>query len=75
MQGQIIHGKRTFGDIADLLRNSEQVRLAALFQVGLALEEPASHEQNEALGKAHRILANNRPDGEFVGAMDNSAND
>lgn len=62
MQSQIIHGSRIFGEIADLIRNSEKVRRAALFHVGLVIEKAeygiAAMDQ---LSAAHRILANNQP--------------
>lgn len=60
MQSQIIHGKRIFGDIADIIRNSRVVREACLKEVSEALETDAS---NPSLLFLHRILANNHPDG------------
>lgn len=58
---------------ADLLysqcQNSEAVRLAALE----AVRDPEL-ATSEAACKAHRILANNNPDGLFVGGVTNSAN-
>lgn len=71
MQSQIIHGKRTFGDIADVIRNLEAVRLAALEQVGKHEESVGA---SDYLYAAHRILANSNPSGVFIGGVVNSAN-
>lgn len=62
MQNQIVqfHSKHTFRDIADVILNLEAVRIAALKQV-------AKHEEtvgaSDCLYLAHRILANNNPEG------------
>lgn len=73
MQSQIIHGKRIFGDIADVIRASERVRLSALFQIGLAIENIETGKAAiPSLAAAHRILANNHADGVFAGATVNS---
>ena len=72
MQSQIIHGKRTFGDIADVIRNLEAVRIEALKEIGTHLE--LEERPPETLLHAHRILANSNPEGVFTGATVNSAN-
>lgn len=78
MQRQIIHGSRTFGDIADVIRNLEAVRLAALKESAKAISAAEKELTDiESMCAAHRILANNNPDGQFLGASENlcSAND
>lgn len=76
MQSQIIHGKRTFGDIADVIRNLEAVRIAALAEVCRVIEET---EKSPAISKAslsaHRILACSDPSGVNNCPVVNSAND
>ena len=72
MQRQILHGSRMFADIADVIRNSEKVRVAARRQVKIAIEQCTRERiPEQALQLAHRILANNRPDGEFAGMVEN----
>lgn len=72
MQSQIIHGKRIFGDIAVVIRNLEAVRIEALKEIGTHLE--LEERPPETLLHAHRILANNNPEGVFTGSVVNSAN-
>ena len=73
MQSQIIHGKRTFGDIADVILKLELVRLAALKEVAAALD--LEERPSESLLLAHRILANNNPKGLFTGGTVNSVSE
>jgi len=68
MQSQIIHGNRIFGDIADVIRNLEAVRIAALAEVSQMLKEiNVDSPPEESACKAHRILANSNPEGVFTG--------
>jgi hypothetical protein len=75
MQSQIIHGKRTFGDIADVIRNLEAVRIAALAEVCRITEQISD---DSPLCKptflAHRILACSDPAGVNDAPVTNSAN-
>ena len=71
MQKQIIDGSNIFRDIAEVIGNLDGVRLAALSEVAASLEELPDHA---ALLMAHRILANNNPDGMCTGDVVNSAN-
>lgn len=58
MQRQIIHGSRIFGDIADVIRNLEAVRLSALMAVGEVINGlPDDPVLNQRAAKTHRILA------------------
>lgn len=57
------------------IENAERVRLAALAEVGKAVT--ATETENcvaaiEHICAAHRILANNNPDGQFVGGVENT---
>lgn len=63
MQGQILHGSNTFGEIADVIRRLENVRRAALYQVGIAIDTDAT----SVLLTAHRILATGRSEGTLAG--------
>lgn len=76
MQSQIIHGSNIFGDIADVIRNLEAVRIAALAEVCRNLEET---DKTSAISKAslsaHRILACSDPSGVNNAPVVNSAND
>jgi hypothetical protein len=75
MQSQIIHGSNIFGDIADVIRNLEAVRIAALAEVCRIIEET---EKSPPISKAsllaHRILACSDPAGVNDCAVVNSAN-
>src|SRR5690349_4788907 len=72
MQRQIIHGSRIFGDIADVIRNLEAVRLSALTSVAEVINGlPDDSVLNRRAELAHRILANNNPDGLFTGSVVN----
>lgn len=52
---------------------SNQVRLAALKAIGEAIEGFSDDVPlNTSLARCHRILANNTPDGSFVGAIKNT---
>lgn len=74
MQRQIIHGSRIFGDIADVIRNLEAVRLAALKETGKAISAAENDLTDiESMATAHRILANNNPDGQFLGDVVNAS--
>lgn len=60
--------------LQEVIRNSEMVRRAALYQVGIAIENTDLADIAAVAGPlaaAHRVLANNRPDGEFAGVVDN----
>lgn len=75
MQAQIIHGKRTFGDIADVIQNLEAVRIAALAEVCRVAEEtPDSSPVCKPIFLAHRILACSDPAGVNSSPVTNSAN-
>ena len=62
MQAQVTHGSRVFAEIADVIRNAEEVRKVALLEVAVTLDQLPNHSQ---LLFAHRVLATNRPDGRF----------
>lgn len=79
MQRQIIHGSRIFGDIADVIRNLDSVRVEALKELGTHLE--LEDRPPETLLHAHRILATNNPEGITITtthdtfSVDNTAKD
>lgn len=57
------------------IEHTERVRLAALAEVGKAAD--VTRDENcvaaiEHICAAHRILANNNPDGQFVGSVENT---
>lgn len=75
MQSQIIHGSNIFGDIADVIRNLEAVRIAALAEVCRIAEEiPADSPFCKPTFMAHRILACSDPSGVNNAPVTNSAN-